>query len=90
LPLDGHFEQINYCCVVVLDLGVLILAMILNPRAKRKRLEAGLPANADDTIEIDDVRQVQISTTTSGALKDGDRCDTLDSAGTTNVKDSSA
>jgi hypothetical protein len=90
LPLDGHLEQINYCCVVVLDLGVLILAMILNPRARRKRLEAGLPANADDTIEIDDVRQVQISTATSGVPKDGDRYDTLDSTGTTNVKDFSA
>lgn len=76
--------------MIVLDLGVLILAMILNPRAKRKRLEAGLPASADDTIEIDDVRQVQISTTTFVVPKDGDRCDTLDSAGTTNVKDFSA
>jgi hypothetical protein len=63
------------------------LAMILNPRAKRKRLEAGLPANADDTIEIDDARQVQMSTATSGAVKDKDRQDTLNSTGTTNVKD---
>lgn len=41
-------EQMNYSCVVVLDLGVLILAMILNPRARRKRSQAGLPM-ADPT-----------------------------------------
>lgn len=34
---DDAYSQINYAAVVLLDGIVLILALILNPRAKRRR-----------------------------------------------------
>lgn len=60
--LNEHHSQINYAAVVLLDGIVLILALILNPRARRRRerQQRSQPDTADvekqprpDTMESD-------------------------------------